>query len=95
MPRPHTIVVFAHQMAGTVSHPWISAGSDTGLRTAPGEEAEQEQKHFLSRPCPQVGRLQDLWSNQQDVLAALEREGQLHRAEQEGRFRLQGTMDFL
>jgi hypothetical protein len=37
MPRPHTIVVFAHQTAGTVSHPRISAGSDTGLRTAPGE----------------------------------------------------------
>ena len=73
MPRPHTIVVFAHQMAGTVSHPRISAGSETGLRTAPDEEAEQEQKHFLSRHRPQVGQLQDLWSNQQDVLTALER----------------------
>ena len=37
MPRPHTIVVFADQTAGTVSHPRISAGSDTGPRTAPGE----------------------------------------------------------
>ena len=36
MPRPHTIVVFAHQMAGTASHLQINTGSDTGLRTAPG-----------------------------------------------------------